>query len=183
MRMATNVRYWTRADLEHLPDDGNRYEVLDGVLLVTPQASYGHQYVATRIAAALLVWCDRYRIGFVVGPGAVPVGESELQPDVQVVPYGRYPSSVKWDELPLPLLVVEVRSDSTYRRDIGIKRAAYQRFEIPEYWVVDPDARRALVWTPTSDEPVIVGDVLRWHPRSDIAALEITLNEILTPAR
>lgn len=181
MRMAQKLRRWTRADLQDLPDDGNRYEVLDGALLVTPQASFGHQDVAMRLAAALMAYCDRHRIGHVVAPGAVVFGGNELQPDVDVLPYGPYPRGQKWETLPTPLLVAEVRSDSTYRRDIGEKREAYQRERIPEYWVVDPEARRALVWTPEGDDPVIVTDALRWHPRADIEPLVIPLESILPP--
>ena len=50
MHMATKTRRWTRADLASLPDDGNRYEVLDGELFVTPQAAYRHQRIAFRLA-------------------------------------------------------------------------------------------------------------------------------------
>jgi Uma2 family endonuclease len=179
--MAPKVRRWTRADLQRLPDDGNRYEVLDGALLVTPQASFGHQYVATKLTVVLAGYCERHGIAYVVAPGAVVFGGNELQPDVDVIPFGPYPRDRKWEELPTPLLVVEVRSDSTYRRDIGKKREAYQRVRIPEYWVIDPEARRALVWTPEADEPMIVADALRWHPRVELEPLVIPLASILPP--
>ena len=135
------TRAWTRADLERLPDDGNRYEVLDGALLVTPQAAFSHQEIATRLAVALSAYCMAHGIGGVVAPGSVPHGKSELQPDVQVIP-GRPPRGAKWTSLPRPFLVVEVLSDSTSRRDLGVKRDAYLRWGIPEYWAVDLDAKR-----------------------------------------
>ena len=181
MRMAPNVRRWTRADLQSLPDDGNRYEVLDGALFVTPMPSFDHQYVVSQLFAALRAYCEEHRVGRVVTPGAVVFGGSELQPDIDVLPYGPYPRGQKWENLPAPLLVAEVRSDSTYRHDIGRKREAYQRVRIPDYWVVDPEARRALVWTPEADDPVIVADALRWHPRADIEPLVIALASILPP--
>jgi Uma2 family endonuclease len=181
MRMATKARYWTRDDLADLPDDGNRYEVLDGALLVTPQASYRHQLVATRLIVILEPWCRRHQLGSVVGPGAVVVERNELQPDVEVVPFGSYPAAVKWEDLPMPILVVEIRSDSTYRRDVGVKRAAYQRFRIPEYWVIDPEERIALVWTQRAQEPTVVSESLRWQPHAAVEPLVIPLNAVLPP--
>ncbi|HKS06837.1 MAG TPA: Uma2 family endonuclease [Gemmatimonadaceae bacterium] len=178
--MATNVRYWTRDDLEHLPDDGNRYEVLNGALLVTPPPSVDHQRIALRLAIILSEYCERYGIGWVVGPGAIVFGGNELLPDVHVIP-GPYVPGRKWEQLPRAILVAEVRSDSTSRRDLGNKRAAYQAERIPVYWVVDGDARRALVWTPASAEPVTVTDTLRWQPRADIEPLEIPLDEVFPP--
>jgi Uma2 family endonuclease len=113
MQTAIKTRPWTRADLARLPDDGNRYEVLDGELLVTPQASVSHQRIAIELSMALEQYCARHSIGFVVGPGAVPFGKNELQPDVQVIPGPPPPAKTKWTALPLPLLVVEILSDST----------------------------------------------------------------------
>jgi Uma2 family endonuclease len=80
MRMAQKLRRWTRADLQDLPDDGNRYEVLDGALLVTPMASFDHQYVVSRLFGALTAYCEEHRLGRVVTPGAVVFGGNELQP-------------------------------------------------------------------------------------------------------
>ena len=183
MHMATKTLRWTRADLERLPDDGNRYEVLDGELFVTPQAAHDHQRIALRLAVMLEPYCARHALGGVVGPGAVVFGSNELQPDVQVVPGAEPPRGAKWEDLPLPLLVVEILSDSTRRRDLGKKREAYERLGIPTYWVVDPDQRRVLTWPSASAEPTIVTDLLRWQPRSDLPALEIPLENILGPRR
>ncbi|MFI5310369.1 MAG: Uma2 family endonuclease [Gemmatimonadales bacterium] len=181
--MASRTRRWTRADLARLPDDGNRYEVLDGELFVTPQAAYAHQRVAFDIALALRAYCDRHAIGEVVGPGAVVWEKNELQPDVQVIP-GRHEArpETKWEKLPRPILVVEVLSESTRRRDFGKKRDAYARLLLPTYWIVDIEKRLAVVWTATSPEPTFVTDVLQWRPVSDIPALEIPLAGIFAPA-
>jgi len=181
MRMATKTRRWTRSDLETLPDDGNRYEVLDGSLFVTPQAAFFHQYIATRLTLALATYCDRHGLGAAVGPGAVVFDENELQPDVIVVPRLPAHRKEKWESLPRPRLVAEVLSDSTERRDHNVKREAYLRLGIPEYWIVDPDERRVLVWTPGSTEPTVVTDQLRWQPRADLPALEIPLESIIPP--
>ena len=175
MHMATKTRRWTRADLATLPDDGNRYEVLDGELFVTPQAARPHQRIATVLVLLLEPWCVEHGVGYLVGPGAVPFGENELQPDVQVISGIDPKDGSSWEECPPPILVVEVLSGSTARRDLGKKRDAYLRIGIPAYWVVDPDRRRVLVWTQASSEPTIVTDVLRWQPRGDIPPLELPL--------
>ncbi|MFI5311691.1 MAG: Uma2 family endonuclease [Gemmatimonadales bacterium] len=176
MHMAIRTRRWTRADLARLPDDGNRYEVLDGELFVTPQAAFAHQSISTRLMFALHPYCARHGIGEVVGPGAVVWEKNEIQPDVQVIPGRHEPRlGTKWEHLPHPLLVVEVLSDSTRRRDFGKKRDAYARLMIPTYWIVDPEKRLVVVWTAVSPEPSFVTDVLRWSPRVDAPALEIPL--------
>lgn len=74
---ATQPRPWTRAELDRLPNDGNRYEVLDGVLFVTPQASRDHQRVATALVVLLGRYVDPLGTAYVVGPGAVPFGTNE----------------------------------------------------------------------------------------------------------
>lgn len=165
-------RPWTRADLARLPDDGNRYEVLDGALLVTPQAAFRHQRVAMRLSFALHAYCERHGIGVVVGPGAVPHGESELQPDIQVVP-GPVAPDADWTELPRPMLVVEVLSGSTRTRDLGIKRDAYLRWGIPTYWVVDPKAKSVAVTTAGGGEPEVHQGLLRWSPSDAIPSFEL----------
>jgi len=183
MHMATRTRRpfrWTRGDLARLPDDGNRYEVLDGELLVTPQASYRHQDIATRLLLALGEYCTRHSIATVVGPGAIPFGRSELQPDVQVIPGRHRPrKEVKWGDLPRPILVIEVLSDSTAHRDLGKKRDAYLRIGVAQYWAIDPDAREVHVWRPGTEEPTIAREVLRWQPVETLPPLEITIDAIV----
>ena len=179
MHMATTTRRWRRADLERLPNDGNRYEVLDGELFVTPQAATRHQRIAFLLMHLLEPWCAEHGVGYLVGPGAVVFGKNELQPDVQVIPGPEVQGDESWEDCPPPILVVEVLSDSTARRDLGKKRDAYLRIDIPTYWIVDPKQRHVLVWTPASVEPIIVTDVLRWQPRTDLPALEIPLEKFL----
>jgi Uma2 family endonuclease len=187
MRMATKpakrgVLRWTRADLERLPDDGNRYEVLDGKLFVTPQAAFGHQFVAFELARQLADYCKRHDAGFVVGPGAIIFGQNELQPDVQVCPGAPPPVTTRWQQLPAPILVAEVLSDSTRRRDLGDKRDAYvRRRKIPDYWIVDLAERHVVTWKPGWAEPVVVTGVLRWQPLPAVPPLGILVESIFPP--
>ena len=179
MQMATKIHRWTSADLAQLPDDGNRYEVLDGELFVTPQAEFQHQRIATRLIGRLLAYCADHAIGEVVGPGAVRWAKNELQPDIEVIP-GVHDGTdkPKWHHLPRPILVVEVLSDSTRHRDLWKKRDAYARRRIPTYWIVDADERSVTVWTFPATEPQVVTDSLRWQPRADLPPLEIVLASI-----
>jgi len=175
MHMASSTRRWTRADLADLPDDGNRYEVLDGKLLVTPQASMPHQGIAARLMQVLFPYVARHALGTVMGPGAVIFGKNELQPDVLVVPvdFDRLPA--RWTSAPYPILVAEVLSPSSDRRDLRDKPPAYQGLRIPDYWVIDRFERRALVWTRGEREPAIVTTELRWQPRGDVEPLVVPL--------
>ena len=181
MLMATKTRRWTRADLAHLPDDGNRYEVLDGELFVTPQASFPHQWIATRLILVLGPYLERHGLGVVVGPGAIIFGDNELQPDVLVLPSVPTRIPEKWDRLPRASLVVEVLSRTTRSRDFGKKRKAYLRRRIPSYWVIDRFERQALVWTAASEDERVVTTELRWQPNPEIEPLVIPLADILPP--
>jgi Uma2 family endonuclease len=182
MYMATKTRPWTRRDIARLPDDGNRYELLNGELLVTPQASLPHQAIATRLVQALASYVDRHRLGVVVGPGAVIFGKNELQPDVLVVPreFDRLPE--KWQDAPHPILVAEILSRSSRHHDLAVKPPAYQGLTIPDYWVIDRFERRALIWTLSAAGPAIVTTELRWQPRAELPALVLALSDLLPPA-
>ena len=182
MAIETAKKRWTRDELERFPRDGNRYEVLDGELLVTPQAAIGHQIIALRLTFALHVYCEAHRVGVTVGPGAVIFGDSELQPDCEVLRRDPKIIGKKWEEMPYPALVAEVLSPSgaARRRDLETKRQAYLKLGIKCYWAVDQDARCVHAWS--GDDPEqIVSDTLRWQPDPAIAAFEIRLDSLFAP--
>ena len=189
MYMATRTRSdarkprtfrWTRAWLARLPNDGNRYEVLDGALLVTPQAGIRHQEIAARLFVALRVYCDANDIGVALAPGAVVVNRSELQPDLQVIPvHGHFADDARWEDQPLPILVVEVLSPGSHRHDLHGKRDAYLSLGIPEYWIVDIERKQVLVLRPGDDEPRIVTDTLSWAPSTAVPPLTIQIQRLL----
>lgn len=138
MRMPRTGRPFTVDDLERTPDDGHRYELLDGVLLVGPAPILRHQYVVTRLVQLLSAHCPDELF---VMAGPVGVRESpttELQPDLVVVP--KSDLDERYITKP-PLLVVEVRSPSTALVDLNLENAAYEMFGVPSYWVVDPDSK------------------------------------------
>jgi Uma2 family endonuclease len=184
MLMSTETAPWTRHDLERFPDDGNRYEVLDGELLVTPQAAFDHQLFATRLIVALGAYLGTYGAGIVVGPGAVIFGESELQPDVLVLPRAKSVQlSSDWKEMPVPLLAIEVLSPTAHsrRHDLELKRRAYLRIGVQSYWVVDPPNGCVHVWEHGDARPTIVSKVLHWQPRPDSPPFELTVGALLAP--
>jgi Uma2 family endonuclease len=183
MLMETETRRWSRLDLETLPNDANSYEVLDGALFVTPQASYPHQVIATRLLMRLAPWLENNGLGVAVGPGAVVFGDSELHPDIVVT--GVSPDQVPelWTELPVPILAVEILSRSTRTRDLTLKRQAYLRIGVAEYWVIDRFARNALVWTEKNSDPAIETTGLRWSPTGAPEPLVILLADIFPSAK
>lgn len=181
--MAIKTARWARADLERFPRDGNRYEVLDGELLVTPQAAFDHQGVSMRLAFALHGYCSAHGVGVTVGPGAVIFGENELQPDIEVVGGVSFPTQKTWEDLPYPILAVEILSpfSASRRRDLNTKRLAYLKLGIAEYWVVDLDKRCVHVWS-TGHAEAIVMDALTWRPSPALPAFELALDDLFGPS-
>ncbi|WP_028926479.1 Uma2 family endonuclease [Pseudonocardia acaciae] len=136
--MTTSIpgRPFTVDDLEAMPDDGHRYELLDGVLLVSPAPGRRHQRVCGQLFIKLEQACPG-GMEVLFAPFAVQTSKStELQPDVLVA----RESDLTEQNLPAaPLLAVEILSPSTALFDLNTKRAAYERMRAPSYWVVDPD--------------------------------------------
>jgi Uma2 family endonuclease len=129
---------FTVAELDRMPNDGHRYELVDGVLVVSPRPTTVHQFVAGRLYGVLSLACPD---GLCVVPEPAveldPV--TELSPDLVVVRLGDV-GDAKFT-VP-PLLVVEVRSPSTALIDLNRKKAAYEKFGVPSYWIVDPEPAR-----------------------------------------
>ena len=141
-RMATTARApgpYTRADLEGTPDDGRRYELVDGHFHVSAAPGRVHQRATFRLAVQL----DRVALPdfeLFTGPFAVALAaDTELQPDIVV---GRVEDFTE-REIRNPVLVVEVLSPSTRMFDTHVKRERLERAGIVSYWVVDPVARPA----------------------------------------
>ena len=132
---------FTVGDLDRMPDDGHRYELLDGTLIVSPAPGLPHQRVAVVLAALHELACPD---DLVVFPNVgVRIGaRSALEPDAVVA----WQSDVAGVRLTKPpLLVAEILSPDSALRDLNLKKAAYERFGIPSYWVIDPDLERPSV--------------------------------------
>lgn len=129
-------RALTRAELDAMPDDGRRYELIDGTLVVTPAPSPQHQHVVVGLLLALKSTCPN-DLDVLVAPLDVALGDdSVLQPDLLVARRADFTAR----DLPVaPLLAVEVLSPSTRRIDLTLKRSRYEAAGCASYWVVDPD--------------------------------------------
>jgi Uma2 family endonuclease len=127
---------FTVDDLERMPDDGRRYELIDGMLIVSPAPNVPHQRVATVLALLLESGCPNDLVVFGSPVNVRFSFRSALEPDVSVA---RVEDSrgVRLEQT--PLLVAEVLSPDSVLRDLNLKKAAYERFGIPSYWVIDPD--------------------------------------------
>ena len=174
MGMAATVQRYTIDDLEHFPDDGNRYELLDGVLLVTPSPGFPHQRIATQLAALLYNYAQAGGHALVVAPGAVvlPPG-TQLEPDILVVP-PHVPVDATWEMISEHWLAVEVLSRSTRVRDRDLKRDEYLKLNVQEVWLVDPCTNTVDV-TREVGKIETVSDVLRWRVRGREDELQIDL--------
>lgn len=137
--MATDLAWGaplTEDDLATMPDDGHRYELIDGVLIVSPAPTLNHQRCVKSMVILLDAACDADH-ELVVGPFDVRFSRTTvLIPDLLV--------ARKRDLTPArletaPLLIVEVRSPSTRLFDMGPKRVVYEAAGVPAYWLVDPD--------------------------------------------
>jgi Uma2 family endonuclease len=127
-------------DLDRTPDDGRRYELIDGVLVVSPAPAWPHQRVAFELAI-LLSQQFPANILVIPGPGVRMSLKTELIPDIVAVRRADLTLSEARITKP-PLLAVEVRSPSTALFDLNIKKAVYERFGIESYWIVVPDIEK-----------------------------------------
>ena len=188
MGMPEMARQWTREMVLALPDDGNRYELFRGELLVTPAPAPRHEYVVSVLLERLIGYLAGTGVGHAQSsPAALALSGREVaQPDIYVMPGPRGRAPDRWEELGLPLLVVEVLSPSTALNDRQIKRKLFQHLGIAEYWIVDPDARQIERWRPDDVRPEVLDESIEWRPspsneplRIDLVAMFI---EVLGPA-
>ncbi len=132
-----------------MPEDGKRYEAIDGELYVTPAPSLRHQWISVNLEVAL--------IKLLVDPGhgrvfdaplgvAFPETEEGVQPDIIFVSKSRSEILVKEGIRGAPDLVVEILSPRTAERDLTIKKKLYSRQGVAQYWAVDPEAESVEVW-------------------------------------
>ncbi len=133
---------WKSADLDLLPDNGNRYEIIDGELLVTRAPHWDHQRVITRLIQSLGIWSSQRKLGEVVTtPGIIFTDDDNVIPDLVWISNERL-ARILDDSGHLvgaPELVVEVLSagSDNERRDREVKRKLYAIRGVQEYWIVD----------------------------------------------
>ena len=138
---------WDRARWETLPDDGNRYEVIDGVLYMTTAPSSFHQWIIRQIVRVLFQHIDDAGVGITTWApiGLFMPGCDPVQPDILVVRTADLDMFQDRRIYGIPALLIEVLSPSNPNQDTRVKRGAYARAGVPEYWIVRPASRDALV--------------------------------------
>ena len=177
---AETARRWTAREVRDLiaaaPLATPRYELVDGELLVTPGPGAFHPRAVVELIVALDAYLRVERVGYVItSPSDVELEpEFVTQPDVFVVPMAEW-RRLAAEGMPMRelLLAIEVVSPSSGRHDRVRKRPLYQR-HVPDYWIVDLDARLFERWTPRDERPEVITETLVWHPAG--AATPLTLD-------
>jgi Uma2 family endonuclease len=174
--------YYTADMVRALPDDGNRYEVVYGELLVTPAPHPWHQVLVQRLSFALGKYVEQEPVGLVLSsPADISWGTDVLvQPDVFVVSPDEA-RTLTWSRMQTLLLVAEVLSPSTARADRFVKRLRYREARVPLYWVVDGDEPAVEVWTPEDDFPAVERKQLSWQPAGASRPFALNLEDLFRP--
>ena len=155
---------YTVEDLDAFPDDGQHYELLDGVLLVTPAPAQHHQAILSRLMAPLLAAVLPSGRGMVASPGRIQSGRNvRLEPDILVYPA---PANLKadWTDIRSWWLAVEVLSPSTRVYDTEWKRHAYQALGVEAVWLADPRSGMITTWLGADSTPHVASQRLSWRP-------------------
>lgn len=181
-------RRWTEEEFYSARDaapPGERWELVDGDVLVTPSPHWVHQSVVARLLVLLDAYVREQNLGRVftapldvkLEPGIV------LQPDILVVPAGEL--RARSDVVRRLLLAAEAISPNSARLDRVRKRPVFQRNRVPEYWIMDESSQTFERWTPDDERPEILADRIVWHPATATAPLTLDLPaffaEVLPP--
>ena len=167
---------WTADDLLDMPDDGQRYEVIDGELFVTPAPSLNHQAALGTLYVRLVEYLNSEHVGYVFfSPADIRFSpRRSVQPDLFVAPSvdGRRPQS--YSEITRLMLAIEALSPSTAQLDRIVKRKLYREEGLSEFWIVDLDARSFERSTPLDSRVDVLDTSLEWWP--DGASAPFTLD-------
>ncbi len=140
--MTTAPPRFTSADLEHMPDDGKRYEIIDGELTVSKQPDWHHQYTSGRIFRFLDQWNDQTLQGVaILAPGIIFADDDDVVPDVVWISVPTLIAAQGQDGklYDAPEIAIEILSPGpkNERRDRETKLKLYARRGVQEYWIVD----------------------------------------------
>lgn len=178
MSGATSPTKWTYEEYARLPDDGNRYEVLDGEVLVTPSPGTSHQRTASRLFTQLWEYVRAQGLGEMVWDlDLLFVSGQYLRPDMMYVPKAERSRLVERGMEGTPGLVVEIVSTSSVRIDRVRKPARYADFGVPEYWAVDPGHKGIWIWEfdKAAVEPRLGTERVVWQPDPAVPPLRLEI--------
>jgi Uma2 family endonuclease len=138
----------TYEDYCHLPNDGKRYEVIDGELYVSPSPRTIHQLVSVRLSSRLHIHVETHDLGLVLeAPMDIVLSRTNVvQPDIMFIAKARLHIVTPENIRGAPDLLVEILSPSTADVDRDVKRKLYARFGVKEYWLVNPDQQQIEVY-------------------------------------
>ena len=179
---------WTYEDWLQLPGDGTKYEVLSGVLYITPVPSTTHQSASSRLVRAIMNYVEQYDLGEVFTAPTDVLLASEpvpVEPDILFIARGREAIIKEARVEGAPDLVIEIVSPSNWPYDRKTKYGLYQQNGIPEYWLVDYRARSIEVFVLDGGEYALLG---KWgdgeHATSRVlAGLEVDVSDVFRGVR
>jgi len=169
MAMPVVVPRYTNADLDSFPDDGNRYELVDGILLVSPGPAPLHEVVVGRLLSALNMYLGPTRLATVFPRGTVELEpNNHLEPDILVIPAdepeGGIGPETRWTAVRRWWLAVEVSGAGSRVYDRDHKVPAYVALGVREVWRVDLDDLCVYVSRRDAVPERRQTERLMWHP-------------------
>lgn len=146
---------WTRDDLDAMPQDGNRYEIIDGELYVSASPRPRHQVMSALLMAVLLRTCfEQPELGLMALSAPTDVvlaDDTVVVPDILVVPLELIGNR---EITGAPLIVVEILSPSTRMTDLTVKKERMRRAGVAQYWIADPQEPSLTGWRLVGSEYV-----------------------------
>jgi Uma2 family endonuclease len=141
---------FTYEDYLNLPDDGNRYELIEGRLFVTPPPITAHQYASMRLLVSLSGVIRARKLGVAYhAPYEIHLSNTNtiVQPDILFIRAENAPTADDPYFAGIPDLLVEILSEGTQSADTHVKFGVYESAGVPEYWIVDPRIKSVAVYT------------------------------------
>jgi Uma2 family endonuclease len=173
---------WGYAEFARIPGDRNRNEVIAGDICASPRPSPLHQLAVIRVLTRLNGFVEEHELGEVlIGPIDVLFGDEDfIEPDAVFVRRERNGIISDRGIEAAPDLIVEVVSPATSHQDRVIKRERYAYFGVPEYWIVDYEAKQVEVYRMLQDplRPIIYTDSFKWQPYPGGPALILSVPDI-----
>lgn len=168
----TAHRKLTYEDYEHIPEDGQRHEILDGEHYVSPAPTVQHQRISMRLSSRMHVFVEEHGLGEVLAaPTDVLLSRHDiLQPDILLVSRDRAAILTQKNVQGAPDLVIEILSVNSRHLDERLKLARYELFGVREYWIVDPLAERLHVFLPAGNS---------FHRAAELSAQDILTTPLL----
>ena len=179
---ATAAKEWTVEMLATLPDDGKRYEIIEGELIVSPSPRLRHQEIIWRLVILIEGFVRQHPawLGVVAPADVVFDRRNVVEPDLFVARRDVNAEREYVDPTSMAL-AIEVISPTTARQDRNAKRKLYQKFNLPEYWIVDPDGMLIERWRPEDTRPEIITDAIEWQPPGGEPPFRLELRELFGP--